>query len=154
MPVVCRASFRSTPGGRCGRDLAYCVFLTETRDLQRDGKRHLFVAGLSFFAAVSLVGGFSWEPWILVAARFLRGRRARLWCPPARDIRAEGHTEPGTSRVRGLREDHAPKAAACESHAAADPIKKRAVGSGVVGPLALPLQVKVAEHPFSEVQIQ
>src|SRR5215207_9947615 len=37
------------------------------------GRRRLFVAGLALFAAASLLGGFSWEPWILVCARFIQG---------------------------------------------------------------------------------
>jgi len=37
------------------------------------GRRLLFVAGLALFGAASLVGGFSWEPWILVVARFIHG---------------------------------------------------------------------------------
>src|SRR5215217_143532 len=37
------------------------------------GRRRLFVAGLAVFAAASLLGGFSWEPWILVFARFIQG---------------------------------------------------------------------------------
>src|SRR5829696_7888498 len=37
------------------------------------GRRRLFMAGLALFGAASLVGGFSWGPWILVAARFIQG---------------------------------------------------------------------------------
>src|SRR5215213_5098295 len=33
------------------------------------GRRRLFLAGLVLFALGSLVGGLSWEPWILVCAR-------------------------------------------------------------------------------------
>src|SRR5215203_2740813 len=36
------------------------------------GRRRLFVVGLAVFAAASLVGGFAWEPWILVSARFIQ----------------------------------------------------------------------------------
>jgi EmrB/QacA subfamily drug resistance transporter len=37
------------------------------------GRRRLFMVGLALFALASLVGGLSWEPWILVAARALQG---------------------------------------------------------------------------------
>jgi EmrB/QacA subfamily drug resistance transporter len=37
------------------------------------GRRRLFVAGLSVFAAASLWGGLAWAPWVLVAARLLQG---------------------------------------------------------------------------------
>src|SRR3712207_649054 len=45
------------------------------------GRRHLFVAGLAVFAAASLVGGLSWEPWVLVVARFLQGVGAAALVP-------------------------------------------------------------------------
>ena len=45
------------------------------------GRRRLFVAGLAIFAAASLVGGFSWEPWVLVVARFLQGVGAAALVP-------------------------------------------------------------------------
>jgi EmrB/QacA subfamily drug resistance transporter len=45
------------------------------------GRRRLFVAGLALFAAASLVGGFSWEPWILVCARFIQGVGAAALVP-------------------------------------------------------------------------
>jgi len=45
------------------------------------GRRFLFVAGLALFAAASLVGGFAWEPWILVAARFIQGVGAAALVP-------------------------------------------------------------------------
>src|SRR5918994_2919756 len=45
------------------------------------GRRRLFVAGLALFAAASLVGGFSWEPWILVLARFIQGVGAAALVP-------------------------------------------------------------------------
>ncbi|HZA44325.1 MAG TPA: MFS transporter [Rubrobacter sp.] len=58
------------------------------------GRRRLFVAGLSLFAAASLTGGFSWEPWILVAARFLHGVGAAALVPASlsllTDVFAEG----------------------------------------------------------------
>ena len=45
------------------------------------GRRQLFVVGLALFAAASLVGGFAWEPWILVAARFIQGVGAAALVP-------------------------------------------------------------------------
>jgi EmrB/QacA subfamily drug resistance transporter len=45
------------------------------------GRRRLFVAGLALFGAASLVGGFSWEPWILVFARFIQGVGAAALVP-------------------------------------------------------------------------
>jgi MFS family permease len=45
------------------------------------GRRRLFVVGLVLFAAASLVGGFSWEPWILVTARLIQGVGAAALVP-------------------------------------------------------------------------
>jgi EmrB/QacA subfamily drug resistance transporter len=45
------------------------------------GRRRLFMVGLALFAAASLVGGFSWEPWILVCARFIQGMGAAALVP-------------------------------------------------------------------------
>jgi EmrB/QacA subfamily drug resistance transporter len=45
------------------------------------GRRRLFVAGLVLFGAASLVGGFAWEPWILVFARFIQGVGAAALVP-------------------------------------------------------------------------
>jgi EmrB/QacA subfamily drug resistance transporter len=45
------------------------------------GRRRLFVAGLALFGAASLVGGFAWEPWILVLARFIQGVGAAAFVP-------------------------------------------------------------------------
>jgi EmrB/QacA subfamily drug resistance transporter len=45
------------------------------------GRRRLFAAGLALFAAASLLGGFAWEPWILVFARFLQGVGAAALVP-------------------------------------------------------------------------
>jgi EmrB/QacA subfamily drug resistance transporter len=45
------------------------------------GRRRLFVAGLALFGAASLVGGFSWEPSILVLARFIQGVGAAALVP-------------------------------------------------------------------------
>ena len=47
------------------------LFMGRAGDLY--GRRRLFVAGLSVFAAASLWGGLAWEPWVLVAARLLQG---------------------------------------------------------------------------------
>jgi EmrB/QacA subfamily drug resistance transporter len=45
------------------------------------GRRRLFVAGLAVFGVASLLGGLSWEPWVLVAARFLQGIGAAALVP-------------------------------------------------------------------------
>ena len=45
------------------------------------GRRRLFVVGLVLFAAASLVGGFSWEPWVLVTARLVQGVGAAALVP-------------------------------------------------------------------------
>jgi EmrB/QacA subfamily drug resistance transporter len=45
------------------------------------GRRRLFLAGLALFAAASLVGGFAWDPWILVFARFIQGVGAAALVP-------------------------------------------------------------------------
>ena len=45
------------------------------------GRRRLFVAGLALFGAASLVGGFAWEPWILVFVRFIQGVGAAALVP-------------------------------------------------------------------------
>ena len=45
------------------------------------GRRLLFAVGLALFAAASLVGGFAWEPWILVTARFIQGVGAAALVP-------------------------------------------------------------------------
>jgi EmrB/QacA subfamily drug resistance transporter len=45
------------------------------------GRRRLFMAGLALFGAASLVGGFAWEPWILVCARFIQGVGAAALVP-------------------------------------------------------------------------
>jgi EmrB/QacA subfamily drug resistance transporter len=55
------------------------LLLGRTGDLY--GRRRLFMAGLVLFAAASLVGGFSWEPWILVCARFMQGVGAAALVP-------------------------------------------------------------------------
>jgi EmrB/QacA subfamily drug resistance transporter len=45
------------------------------------GRKRLFMAGLALFGAASLVGGFAWEPWILVFARFIQGVGAAALVP-------------------------------------------------------------------------
>jgi EmrB/QacA subfamily drug resistance transporter len=45
------------------------------------GRRRLFMVGLALFAAASLVGGFAWEPWILICARFIQGMGAAALVP-------------------------------------------------------------------------
>src|SRR5215212_9022924 len=45
------------------------------------GRRRLFMAELVLFGAASLVGGFSWAPWILVAARFIQSVGAAALVP-------------------------------------------------------------------------
>jgi MFS family permease len=45
------------------------------------GRRRLFMAGLALFGAASFVGGFAWEPWILVLARFIQGVGAAALVP-------------------------------------------------------------------------
>src|SRR5215212_12049942 len=45
------------------------------------GRRRLFMVGLTLFAAASLVGGFAWEPWILLCARFIQGMGAAALVP-------------------------------------------------------------------------
>jgi EmrB/QacA subfamily drug resistance transporter len=45
------------------------------------GRRRLFVAGLAVFGVASLLGGLSWEPWVLVAARLLQGIGAAAFVP-------------------------------------------------------------------------
>jgi EmrB/QacA subfamily drug resistance transporter len=45
------------------------------------GRRRLFVAGLAVFGVASLLGGLSWEPWVLVGARLLQGIGAAAFVP-------------------------------------------------------------------------
>src|SRR5918994_1171133 len=67
------------------------------------GRRRLFGVGLALFGAASLVGGFSWEPWILVAARFVQGVGAAALVPASLSllttIFAEGQ---GRNRAIGI----------------------------------------------------
>src|SRR5215204_4148353 len=57
----------------------HVLLVTRAGDLY--GRRRLFVVGLALFASASLVGGFSWEPWILVCARFIQGVGAAALVP-------------------------------------------------------------------------
>src|SRR5919107_4367171 len=50
------------------------------------GRRRLFMAGLAHFGAASFVGGFAWEPWILVLARFIQGVGAAALVPASLSI--------------------------------------------------------------------
>jgi EmrB/QacA subfamily drug resistance transporter len=45
------------------------------------GRRRLLMAGLALFALASLLGGLSWEPWVLVAARCAQGAGAAALVP-------------------------------------------------------------------------
>ena len=45
------------------------------------GRRRLFVVGLALFATASIIGGLSWEPWVLIVARFLQGIGAAALVP-------------------------------------------------------------------------
>ena len=69
------------------------------------GRRRLFMAGLALFAAASLVGGFSWEPWILVCARFIQGVGAAALVPASLSLLtatfAEGEERNGAIGVYG-----------------------------------------------------
>ncbi|MDQ3862420.1 MAG: MFS transporter [Actinomycetota bacterium] len=65
------------------------------------GRRRLFVAGLALFAGASLVGGFSWEPWILVAARFVQGAGAAALVPASLSLLTATFAE-GEERNRAI----------------------------------------------------
>ncbi len=65
------------------------------------GRRRLFVAGLALFAVASLLGGFSWEPWILVAARFLQGIGAAAFVPASLSLLTAVFAE-GEERNRAI----------------------------------------------------
>jgi EmrB/QacA subfamily drug resistance transporter len=69
------------------------------------GRRRLFVAGLALFGAASLVGGFAWEPWILVFARFIQGVGAAALVPASLSlltaIFAEGQERNHTIGIYG-----------------------------------------------------
>jgi EmrB/QacA subfamily drug resistance transporter len=65
------------------------------------GRRRLFMAGLALFAAASLIGGLSWEPWILVAARFLQGVGAAALVPASLSLLTAVFAE-GEERNRAI----------------------------------------------------
>ena len=65
------------------------------------GRRRLFVAGLTLFAVASLVGGLSWEPWILVTARFLQGIGAAAFVPASLSLLTAVFAE-GEERNRAI----------------------------------------------------
>jgi EmrB/QacA subfamily drug resistance transporter len=65
------------------------------------GRRRLFMVGLALFAAASLLGGFSWEPWILVAARFIQGVGAAALVPASLSLLTAVFTE-GAERNRAI----------------------------------------------------
>jgi len=65
------------------------------------GRRRLFVVGLALFAAASLVGGFAWEPWILVCARFIQGVGAAALVPASLSLLTASFAE-GEERNRAI----------------------------------------------------
>ncbi len=65
------------------------------------GRRRIFVAGLAFFAAASLVGGLSWAPWVLVTARFLQGIGAAALVPASLSLLTATFAE-GEERNRAI----------------------------------------------------
>jgi EmrB/QacA subfamily drug resistance transporter len=65
------------------------------------GRRRLFVAGLAIFAAASLVGGLSWEPWALVIARFVQGVGAAALVPASLSLLTANFAE-GEERNRAI----------------------------------------------------
>ena len=65
------------------------------------GRRRLFMVGLVLFAAASLVGGLSWAPWILVAARFLQGASAAAFVPASLSLLTTVFAE-GEERNRAI----------------------------------------------------
>jgi EmrB/QacA subfamily drug resistance transporter len=75
------------------------LLLSRAGDLY--GRRRLFVVGLALFAAASLVGGFSWEPWILVVARFIQGVGAAALVPASLSLLTAIFTE-GEERNRAI----------------------------------------------------
>jgi MFS family permease len=65
------------------------------------GRRRLFMAGLALFACASLLGGLSWEPWVLVAARFLQGIGAAAFVPASLSLLTAVFAE-GEERNRAI----------------------------------------------------
>ena len=65
------------------------------------GRRHLFMVGLALFGVASLVGGLSWAPWVLVAARFLQGAGAAAFVPASLSLLTAAFAE-GEERSRAV----------------------------------------------------
>ena len=65
------------------------------------GRRRLFEVGLALFGAASLVGGFSWEPWILVCARFIQGVGSAALVPASLSLLTASFAE-GEERNRAI----------------------------------------------------
>jgi EmrB/QacA subfamily drug resistance transporter len=65
------------------------------------GRRHLFMAGHALFGVASLVGGLSWVPWVLVAARFLQGAGAAAFVPASLSLLTATFAE-GEERNRAV----------------------------------------------------
>ena len=65
------------------------------------GRRRVFVAGLVLFALASLLGGFSWAPWVLVAARLLQGVGAAAFVPASLSLLAAAFAQ-GEERNRAF----------------------------------------------------
>ncbi len=65
------------------------------------GRRCLFMVGLALFGVASLVGGLSWAPWVLVAARFLQGAGAAAFVPASLSLLTATFAE-GEERNRAI----------------------------------------------------
>ena len=65
------------------------------------GRRRVFVAGLAVFALASLLGGFSWAPWVLIASRFLQGVGAAAFVPASLSLLGAAFAE-GEERNRAF----------------------------------------------------
>jgi EmrB/QacA subfamily drug resistance transporter len=65
------------------------------------GRRRVFVAGLAVFALASLLGGFSWAPWVLIAFRFLQGVGAAAFVPASLSLLGAAFAE-GEERNRAF----------------------------------------------------
>lgn len=65
------------------------------------GRRRLFMTGLALFALASLIGGLSWEPWMLVAARASQGVGGAALVPSSLSLVTTTFAE-GPERNRAL----------------------------------------------------
>jgi EmrB/QacA subfamily drug resistance transporter len=65
------------------------------------GRRRLFLAGLVIFAFSSLLGGLSWAPGVLVAARFFQGIGAAAFVPASLSLLTATFVE-GEERNRAI----------------------------------------------------